>query len=62
MSELNSTPPITSADTPPPGFGRNDLRISSSAILQGRKIVYIEHRGEVYQLRLTRTGKLLLQK
>lgn len=34
----------------------------SEEIFQGHDIVSIEHRGEVYQLRITRHGKLILNK
>ena len=36
--------------------------VSSSALLQGRKSVQIEHNGAVYQLRATKLGKLILTK
>ena len=34
----------------------------SSEILQGSEMVLIEHAGETYQLRVTRQGKLILNK
>jgi hemin uptake protein HemP len=34
----------------------------SSDILQGSEMVLIEHVGETYQLRVTRQGKLILNK
>jgi hemin uptake protein HemP len=36
--------------------------ISSDELLQGRPEVWIEHGGEMYRLRLTSTGKLVLTK
>jgi len=36
--------------------------ISSEDLLQGEKEVLIKHCGEVYRLRLTRNGKLILHK
>lgn len=36
--------------------------IDSSAILQGRDAISIVHRGELYRLRATRQGKLILTK
>jgi hemin uptake protein HemP len=36
--------------------------IDSSSLLQGEKEVLIHHSGEVYRLRLTKNGKLILQK
>jgi hemin uptake protein HemP len=43
----------------------NPLRletISSVSLLQGRDAVSIEHKGELYRLRQTRQGKLILTK
>lgn len=37
-------------------------RLRSDALLGGRQEVEIEHQGEVYRLRLTRAGKLILTK
>lgn len=36
--------------------------IRSEALLGGQKEILIEHGGEMYRLRLTRNGKLILQK
>ena len=36
--------------------------ISSRALLGNQKLLLIDHRGEIYQLRETRNGKLLLNK
>lgn len=36
--------------------------ISSASLLQGRDAVSIEHKGELYRLRQTRQGKLILTK
>lgn len=36
--------------------------IRSEALLGGQKEILIEHAGEMYRLRLTRNGKLILQK
>lgn len=35
---------------------------SSDALLRGQQVVYIEHKGATYQLRLTRQDKLILTK
>jgi hemin uptake protein HemP len=41
----------------------NPLRkITSSSLLQGEKEILILHGEEVYRLKLTRNGKLILQK
>ncbi|HEX7892446.1 MAG TPA: hemin uptake protein HemP [Ramlibacter sp.] len=36
--------------------------LHSGALLQGRRLVEIEHNGEVYRLQATRLGKLILTK
>jgi hemin uptake protein HemP len=36
--------------------------IPSADILRGTKEVLIEHEGEIYRLRVTRNGKLILNK
>ena len=36
--------------------------ISSEALLKGARELWIDHHGERYRLRLTRKGKLILQK
>ncbi|MEO8936586.1 MAG: hemin uptake protein HemP [Burkholderiaceae bacterium] len=36
--------------------------ISSTDLLADRKLIHIQHRGELYSLRETRLGKLILTK
>jgi hemin uptake protein HemP len=36
--------------------------VSSEDLFQGAKVLLIAHGGEVYRLRLTRNGKLILHK
>lgn len=36
--------------------------LHSNELLQGRQEVLIEHAGEIYRLRVTRNGKLILHK
>ena len=36
--------------------------VSSDALMQGANELRIVHRGDVYRLRVTRSGKLILQK
>lgn len=36
--------------------------VASAELFQGRNELLIEHHGEVYRLRLTKTGKLILNK
>lgn len=45
--------PVAPAPTP---------RIDSDVLLSGGRLLEIEHRGQVYTLRLTRQDKLLLTK
>jgi hemin uptake protein HemP len=44
---------------PPPRDARS---ISSDDLMQGESEIQITHRGETYRLRVTRAGKLILQK
>lgn len=39
-----------------------DLRIQFSELAGGRNEVQIEYRGQIYRLRVTRNGKLILNK
>jgi hemin uptake protein HemP len=41
---------------------RSVRQLESQELLQGEREVLILHSGEVYRLRLTRNGKLILQK
>ena len=36
--------------------------VDSQTLFQGQREVWIEHEGERYRLRITRRGKLILQK
>ena len=42
--------------------GRRPRTVRSEDLLQGQVEVLIEHGADVYRLRLTRSGKLILQK
>ncbi len=60
-----SDPPVDPAGTqqpdgPAPPLDARILR--SEDLLGGRREVIIEHGSEIYRLRLTRNGKLILQK
>jgi hemin uptake protein HemP len=37
-------------------------RVTSSELLRGRQQIEIEHGGELYRLRVTKAGKLILTK
>lgn len=57
-------PPQTSAASgqaiqPYPQYGSTP-RVSSAALLQGQRVIVIEHGGREYRLRLTSNGKLIL--
>ena len=58
--------PADSIDPPPEGKTQPELRtarqVESQELLRGEREVLILHSGEVYRLRLTRNGKLILQK
>ena len=36
--------------------------VSSAELLKGAQEILIDHEGEIYRLRVTRNGKLILQK
>jgi hemin uptake protein HemP len=56
MTKDNPLPRPTAAPEP-------QVRVWASAeLLQGSKEALIEHQGQIYRLRLTRSGKLLLHK
>jgi len=50
-----SSPASSSEDSP-------RVVVKSTEILQGKSEIWIEHGSEMYRLRLTRAGKLLLSK
>lgn len=47
---------------PPPPDGSSKRRLSSDELFRGGHEVEIEHQGEIYRLRVTRAGKLILTK
>ncbi len=52
-------------DEPPrvnPVPSAGDQRVRSEELFRGTRELLIEHAGEVYRLRLTRNGKLILHK
>jgi hemin uptake protein HemP len=61
MSE--SSPERKTAKPDPSGSVRDEIRTISAAELLGRAgVVRIEHQGELYTLRRTRLGRLILTK
>lgn len=65
---MSCPPDPAEPDTPPTGSEANASAehsppaINSADLLQGHRELLIHHEGEVYRLRLTRTGKLILNK
>jgi hemin uptake protein HemP len=58
MTRQESPPPRT----PPPTQAADSRRLDSRALLGSRRELLIQHNGELYRLRLTRAGKLILTK
>ena len=46
----------------PPNNSESRLIVSSEELMQGRRELWIDHHGELYRLRITRSGKLYLTK
>jgi hemin uptake protein HemP len=65
-SAMSDTPANTAAPVTPLAslkLGEKSCEVLSSELLfQGQREVWIEHEGERYRLRITRRGKLILQK
>ena len=64
MNMMTEAPP---ADLSPsePGKSSQPLQpriVNSAELLQGDVEVWIDHQGQLYRLRRTRSGKLILQK
>jgi len=60
MSSKNTT---HTPATPPTETTTPDTNsISSQQLFQGRQEICIEHTGQIYRLRITRQGKLILTK
>ena len=55
-------PALGEPTTGQPSAGSVPLEINSEALLSGHSEVWIRHRGEIYRLTLTRSGKLILHK
>jgi hemin uptake protein HemP len=62
---MNGTrPPLMPAppQAKPCAAARPAVPLRSDELLQGRRMVEIDHNGEVYRLQSTRLGKLILTK
>ncbi|MDP3137820.1 MAG: hemin uptake protein HemP [Burkholderiaceae bacterium] len=54
---------VASPAQPPGGRpGESPLLLRSTDLMQGRRIVNIEHNGHLYRLQTTKQGKLILTK
>ena len=54
---------MSDSDQPPPKRVNKEVReVTSSELLRGDTELLIRHGDEVYRLKLTRNGKLILQK
>jgi hemin uptake protein HemP len=68
MAEPESIRERTPPNDPPGGAAlagkarRPPRNLDSTAILQGDSEITISHNGEIYRLRVTRNGKLILHK
>lgn len=65
---MHPSKPVAATDPSPLNITDPNLRnqarrtLPSSALLEGRREVLINHGGEIYLLRNTRNGKLILTK
>lgn len=59
---MHPTPPPQTPPGPPPRPADGATIICSRDWFSTSPVVFIEHRGERYQLRQTRSGKLILTK
>lgn len=55
-------PPQTALPQPVPALPEAARVFDSAQLLGGQPEIYIVHQGEMYRLRLTRQGKLILTK
>ena len=56
-----SVPPAVPIASAMAGEKNKDV-VDSQSLFQGQREIWIEHEGERYRLRITRRGKLILQK
>ena len=62
MSRMDNTTATPTKDTTPPSVAPNERRIDSKSLLGKEGRVIIEHDGQLYLLRQTQAGKLILTK
>ncbi len=63
MGEIERDPPPSRAGAPTPGRGAGPVRrIDSRELLGAAAEIEIEHAGQIYRLRRTSLGKLILTK
>lgn len=56
-----AVPDATDTEKASPSVPRGNV-VDSQSLFHGEREVWIEHEGERYRLRITRRGKLILQK
>ncbi len=59
---MKTPPAIPCQPNAPTPAGQTDLLIHAQQLFGQSRVVFIEYRGEHYQLRQTRNGKLILTK
>lgn len=59
---MKDTPHPTENTRPSEIPGPHQKQVESDTLMQGRDQIEILHRGQVYHLRVTRQGKLILTK
>jgi len=70
MTEATPTPPNPSADPTTPATSGSEISVSvpnlpvvdAVSLFGGTKEIYLDYEGFRYRLRITRRGKLILQK
>ncbi len=63
LGQVSAGPPETRTESWPNAAGlQGGVTIDFDEIAHGSKLVLIRYRGQVYQLRTTRNGKLILNK
>ncbi len=60
--QVNLAPAAYAASSQPAERAISPQAVASEQLLRGRPYVTIAHNGEIYQLRATRLGKLILTK
>ncbi|MDO9365837.1 MAG: hemin uptake protein HemP [Methylotenera sp.] len=59
---MNNTTKTSKQPVMPEAGTKPQVRLQSEVLFNGRQSLAIEHKGEVYVLRITKQGKLILTK